>query len=37
MKKLSILCAALAMAALSFTSCQKEEPTNNQKFIASIE
>lgn len=38
MKKLSILCAALAVAALSFTSCQKEESTNNnQKFIASFE
>ncbi|MCQ2282208.1 MAG: hypothetical protein MJZ99_06255 [Bacteroidales bacterium] len=38
MKKISILCAALAVAALSFTSCQKEESTtNNQKFIASFE
>lgn len=38
MKKLSILCAALAVAALSSTSCQKEESTtNNQKFIASFE
>lgn len=38
MKKLSILCTALAVAALSFTSCQKEESTtNNQKFIASFE
>lgn len=38
MKKISILCAALAMAALSFTSCQKEESaTANQKFIASFE
>lgn len=38
MKKLSILCAALAMAALSFTSCQKEESyIANQQFIASFE
>ena len=38
MKKISILCAALAMAALSFTSCQKEESyTANQQFIASFE
>lgn len=38
MKKISILCAALAMAALNFTSCQKEESaTANQKFIASFE
>lgn len=38
MKKLSIVCAALAVEALSFTSCQKEESTtNNQQFIASFE
>lgn len=37
MKKLSILCATLAVAALSFTSCQKEESTTNQQFIASFE
>lgn len=38
MKKLSIICAVLAMAALGFTSCQKEESTtDNQKFTASFE
>lgn len=38
MKKLVIICAAMAVAALSLTSCQKEESTtNNQKFIASFE
>lgn len=38
MKKISILCSALAMAALSFTSCQKEESyIANQQFIASFE
>lgn len=38
MKKLVIICAAMAVAALSLTACHKEESTtNNQKFIASFE
>ncbi|MCQ2294641.1 MAG: hypothetical protein MJZ67_03210 [Bacteroidales bacterium] len=38
MKKLVIICAAMAVAALSLTACHKEESsTDNQKFIASFE
>lgn len=38
MKKVSLFLAALAVAAVSFTSCQKEESTaNKQQFIASLE
>lgn len=37
MKKTVILCAALALTALSLTSCQKEEQTISHKFFATAE
>lgn len=37
MKKISILCVAFMLAAVSLTSCQKDENGNNQKFFATFE